>query len=59
MSELTCYCGKNQASVLDNAEFVSERIAELVSSGCVQELVEVPYICSPLSVVENDAGKKD
>ena len=58
MSEPTQFCGNNQASALGNADFVRECIAELVSSGCVKEVEDMPFVCSPLSVVENSMGKK-
>ena len=31
---------------------------DLVKGGFVEEVAEQPYVCSPLSVVENSAGKK-
>ena len=33
-------------------------INELVAAGCVKCVEEVPYVCSPLSVVENAVSKK-
>ena len=48
MSEPTQHCRKNQASALDNAKFVSECIAELMSGGCVRECENISYICSPI-----------
>ena len=57
MSVPTQFYGKNQASAIENAEFVSECIAELVGGGCVRETETDPIICSPLSVVENGVGK--
>ena len=58
MSEPTPFSGKNQLSAIQNAEFVDQCIAELLSSSCIEELDVAPYICSPLSVVENGLGKK-
>ena len=57
-SEPTPYCRPNQASAIANATFVQQSVEELVDSGCVQSVVDLPYICSPLSVVENSVGKK-
>ena len=45
-------------SALENANFISESIKELVSSGCVTEVESTPVVCNPLSVVENSGGKK-
>ena len=58
MSKPSQYGGKNQASPLQNAGFVSVSIAELVHIGCEKEVVGIPFICSPLSVAENGVGKK-
>ena len=52
MSEPTPFAGKR------NAEFVDQSVAELLNSACINELDVAPYICSPLSVVENSSGKK-
>ena len=57
-SEPAQFNGENQSSAVDNAEFVNDCIAELVSGGCVSELETAPVVCSPLSVVENSKGKK-
>ena len=58
LSEPTHFHQSNQALTLGNAELFGERIAELVSSGCVREVEGAPAVCSPLSVVENSGGKK-
>ena len=57
MSEPTPFHGKNQVSAFENADFVNDCIAELVSCGWVRELETAPGICSPLSVVQNSVGK--
>ena len=44
--------------VYTGLKFVSESIADLVATGCVRVVPEPPLVCSPLSVVENSAGKK-
>ena len=49
---------KNQPSAKLHADFVQASINELVAAGCVKCVEEVPYVCSPLSVVENAVGKK-
>ena len=36
----------------------SECVTELIKNRCVKRVLEVPYICSPLSVVESSSGKK-
>ena len=48
-------CLKNNASALNNSEFVIEAITSLINSNCVTECTEVPYCCNPLTVV---VGKK-
>ena len=37
--------------------FVNEAIAELLANRCVKQVIEKPYIYSPLTVVENAEGK--
>ena len=49
---------KNQLSAKLHADFVQTSIDELVATGCVRHVEEVPHVCSPLSVVENAVGKK-
>ena len=46
---------KNNASALDNSQFVVKAIEELLKSTCVTEYAVPPYCCNPLTVVE---GKK-
>ena len=57
-SEPTPFSRKNQNSALQNYKFVKESIADLLATGCVEVVAEPPHVCSPLSVVENSAGKK-
>ena len=38
--------------------FVHNAVVDLVKGGFVEVVAEQPYICSPVSVVENSAGKK-
>ena len=49
---------QNQASARAHAEFVQQSIVDLMASGCIGEVPTLPYICSPLSVVESSAQKK-
>ena len=51
---------KNQALARLNVEFVqwSIYIADLLGSGCCRVVPHLPYICSPLSVVESSMAKK-
>ena len=49
---------KNQSSAEVHADFVQDSIEELLSAKCVKQLSDKPYICSPLSVVQNSIGKK-
>ena len=37
---------------------MQQSVEELVDSECVQRVVDLPYILSPLSVIENSVGKK-
>ena len=57
-SEPTPFSRTNQNSALQNYKFVKESIADLLAAGCVEVVAEPPHVCSPLSVVENSAGKK-
>ena len=57
-SEPTPFARKNQASALQNAQFVQQSVEELLSNGCIRAVPGMPCICSPLSVVENSVGIK-
>ena len=48
----------NHKSAIDNHEYVSEAIQALLKYRCIQMVAIRPHICSPLSVVINDVGKK-
>ena len=47
----------NHKSTLMHKSFVNEAITELLANRCVKWVIEKPYICSPLTVVENAEGK--
>ena len=47
---------KNNKSALRNEEFVTQAVTELLELNVIEEVENVPYFCSPLSVAEN--GKK-
>ena len=47
----------NHTSALSHESFVTEAVSQLVANRCVKKVIEKPYICSPLSVVENAEGK--
>ena len=49
---------RNQLSAKLHADFVQTSINELVTTGCVRHVENVPHVCSPLSVVENAVGKR-
>lgn len=53
----TPFSQKNHGSALENKEFVSGAIMELMRNRCVKKLDSKPSICSPLSVVNNSDGK--
>ena len=57
-SEPTEYHRENQVSALRNNDFVQQCIQELTDTGCIEVVAEAPFVCSPLSVVENSVGKK-
>ena len=48
----------NHRSAQQNKKFVNEAIANPVNSWYVQEVKELPHICSPLSVVTSSSNKK-
>ena len=49
----------NHKSALQNKEFVNQAISDLTNNRCVVRIENTPPpICSPLSVVVNDSGKK-
>ena len=48
----------NHQSALQNEQFVSSEIRDLVAKRCVLQCSEPPLVCSPLSVVQNDKGKQ-
>ena len=57
-SEPAGHCSANHNSAIKNSAFVDQSVKELVETECVVEVPELPYICSPLSVVESNSGKK-
>ena len=52
------YRSGNENTAYANADFVYNAIVDLVKGGFVEEVTEQPYVCSPVSVVENSAAKK-
>ena len=58
MSEPTPLVQCNQQSALAEADFVNTSLSELLANRCVRPVDEVPFICSPVSVVESGSGKK-
>ena len=53
-TEPTPYYRPNQLSATSNAEWVDGAITELVKGQYIREVKEKPYVCSPLSVVEQE-----
>ena len=41
----------NQQSAIVNADFVQQSLSDLIKNRCVRQVLEVPCVCSPLSVV--------
>ena len=52
------YQKPNHKSARDEQDFVSQAISELAKNRCVQKSETVPVVCSPLSVVVSNGGKK-
>ena len=49
---------KNNKSALQNNDFVTQMVSDLVCSGCVIEVPFTPHIVNPLSVATQKSGKK-
>ncbi|VDI04514.1 Hypothetical predicted protein [Mytilus galloprovincialis] len=49
---------KNNKSAIDNAEFVSQAIAELLVNDCIEEVKTRPHVINPLTVSTQKSGKK-
>ena len=58
MSSPQAFSHQNQTSAMCNAEFVQQSVVDLLDVGCIKEVATEPWVCSPLSVVENSVGKK-
>ena len=58
LSVPSVYYKSNAKSVVDNAEFVTTSIAQLLENCCIRKVVERPHVCSPLSVVTGSLSKK-
>ena len=48
----------NHKSATDDLQYVNQTVEELLELRCIKEVDRQPYVCSPLSVVINDSGKK-
>ena len=48
----------NNKSALNNEQFVTDTVSELLSTGCVIEIPFQPHIVNPLSVATQKSGKK-
>ena len=49
---------KNNKSALQNSDFVTDSIKDLLANKLVKETNDIPHVVSPLSVAKNSAGKK-
>ena len=47
----------NQFSARNNSVFVTNSVSELLASGCIRKVDQMPHVCCPLSVVENSSSK--
>ena len=52
------YSCPNQKSGLVERDFVNGAVADLLAGGYIEVAPEVPQVCSPLSVITNQSGKK-
>ena len=52
------YSASNHSSAMENVEFVTGAVSELINNGCARLVADKPFICSPLLVVQNSVGKK-
>ena len=52
------YTRPNQKSALIEREFVNGAVADLLAGGYIEIAQEVPHVCSPLSVITNQSGKR-
>ena len=57
-AEPTSYSRPNQQSAFVNNEFVGGAVDNLLKGGYIEAVSDPPYVCSPLSVVTNQSGKK-
>ena len=48
----------NHRSAQQNKEFVTEAVSDLIIKQCIKKVKNVPHVCSPLSVVISNSGKK-
>ncbi len=48
---------KNHSICVRHHEFVDESVHKLLEGDCIKQVMEIPYICNPLSVVKNRKGK--
>ena len=49
---------KNNKSALQNSDFVTDPIKDLLVNKLVKETNNIPHVLNPLSVAENSADKK-
>ena len=47
----------NNHSALNNANFVTQAVEEVLNTGRIKEVKNSPYVVNPLSVSENDSQK--
>ena len=57
-SEPEPYTRPNQKSALIERDFVKGAVADLLAGGHIEVAQEAPHVCSPLSVIINQSGKK-
>ena len=54
----TPYIRHNHSSALEQKDFVTEAVLDLLASNCIIKVSERPFICSPLSVVDGPSKKR-
>ena len=57
-AEPTPYSRPNQQSALVDRQFVEAAVVDLLKGGYIETVTDPPYVCSPLSVITNQSGKK-
>ena len=52
------YLGYNHKFALEQKDFVTSAVLDLLVTGCILKVDKRPFICSPLAVVEGSSKKR-